>query len=115
MLAQQVDAGGHRASLRYASNRSGRVAGGSWYLRDRNGAGGKYFSFAFGEPGDLPVVGDWNGHGIETVGVYRAGARHPCSEIGRRQREPDARPRCQKKRGPADTPQSVAVARADAL
>lgn len=25
----------------------------------------------FGQAGDLPVVGDWNGDGIDTVGVYR--------------------------------------------
>jgi hypothetical protein len=26
---------------------------------------------AFGEPGDLPVVGDWNGRGMTRVGVFR--------------------------------------------
>jgi hypothetical protein len=26
---------------------------GTWYLRDRNGSGGRYFSFAFGDPGDI--------------------------------------------------------------
>ena len=27
----------------------------------------------FGEEGDLPVVGDFNGDGIDEIGVYRAG------------------------------------------
>jgi hypothetical protein len=27
----------------------------------------------FGEAGDLPVVGDWDGDGVDTIGVYRAG------------------------------------------
>ncbi len=24
-----------------------------------------------GEPGDLPIIGDWNGDGTDTIGVYR--------------------------------------------
>jgi hypothetical protein len=27
----------------------------------------------FGLPGDLVVAGDWNGDGVDTVGVYRNG------------------------------------------
>jgi hypothetical protein len=27
----------------------------------------------FGQPGDLPVVGDWTGDGISKLGVYRNG------------------------------------------
>jgi len=27
--------------------------------------------FFFGKPGDLPIAGDWDGDGIDTVGVYR--------------------------------------------
>ena len=30
--------------------------------------------FQFGMEGDLPVVGDWDGNGGDTVGVYRGGA-----------------------------------------
>lgn len=29
--------------------------------------------FLYGAPGDLGVVGDWNGDGIDTIGVYRHG------------------------------------------
>ncbi|MEC8344957.1 MAG: fibrinogen-binding protein, partial [Planctomycetota bacterium] len=27
----------------------------------------------FGQPGDVPVVGDWNGDGVEQLGIYRDG------------------------------------------
>ena len=30
-------------------------------------------SFKFGKAGDIPVMGDWNGDGTHTVGVYRRG------------------------------------------
>lgn len=30
-------------------------------------------TFNFGQPGDRPIVGDWDGDGVTTVGVYRAG------------------------------------------
>src|SRR5205823_724902 len=29
--------------------------------------------FHYGEPGDMPVAGDWNGDGVDKVGVYRGG------------------------------------------
>jgi hypothetical protein len=32
------------------------------------------FRFAFGLRGSVPVVGDWDGNGSQTVGVFRAGA-----------------------------------------
>jgi SpoIID/LytB domain protein len=37
------------------------------------GAGGTAGAVAFGDPGDVPLVGDWNGDGVETVGVFRGG------------------------------------------
>jgi hypothetical protein len=27
----------------------------------------------YGNPGDLPITGDWNNDGIDTIGVYRNG------------------------------------------
>ena len=30
-------------------------------------------AFAFGQTGDIPVAGDWNGDGIDELGVYREG------------------------------------------
>ncbi|MEX2111821.1 MAG: SdrD B-like domain-containing protein [Pirellulales bacterium] len=32
--------------------------------------------FLYGTPGDLPVVGDWNGDGIDTIAVFRDGRWH---------------------------------------
>lgn len=50
----------------------------TFYLRNSNSTGGANYTFAFGSgvngagsPGDRPVVGDWNGDGIDTIGVYR--------------------------------------------
>jgi parallel beta-helix repeat protein len=45
------------------------TATGEWYLRDPgNGATTKFF---YGNPGDLPMVGDWDCDGDETPGLYR--------------------------------------------
>ncbi len=38
-----------------------------WYLHDAQGAG---VSFDFGDPGDIPLVGDWDGDGVDTPAVY---------------------------------------------
>jgi hypothetical protein len=32
--------------------------------------------FQFGQPGDIPVVGDWTGAGVKTIGVFRDGVWH---------------------------------------
>jgi hypothetical protein len=49
-----------------------------WYLRNSNTTGPADLVFAYGkpsfgfeEPGDVPVVGDWNGDGRDTAGVVR--------------------------------------------
>jgi hypothetical protein len=42
---------------------------GQWYLRDP--ANGATTSFFYGDPGDLPMVGDWDCDGDETPGLYR--------------------------------------------
>jgi uncharacterized protein len=45
---------------------------GTFYLRNTNNSGAADITAAFGgDPADLPVVGDWNGNGIDTIGVYR--------------------------------------------
>ncbi len=41
---------------------------GLWYLRD---AWGVVDSFYYGNPGDFPFLGDWDGDGVETPGLYR--------------------------------------------
>jgi len=49
---------------------------GYWYL-DLNGNGvwdsGSDRQVKFGQPGDQPVVGDWNGAGTDLLGLYRQG------------------------------------------
>ena len=35
------------------------------------GLGAADFSFGFGNPGDVPFVGDFDGDGVDTVGLYR--------------------------------------------
>jgi hypothetical protein len=48
---------------------------GTFYLRYTNSGGAPDFSVAFGgDPSDLPIAGDWNGDGIDTIGVYRSNA-----------------------------------------
>ncbi|MFB9321425.1 hypothetical protein [Cryptosporangium minutisporangium] len=47
---------------------------GLWYLRNTPTTGSADTSFSFGRRGsalDLPIVGDWNGDGSETVGIAR--------------------------------------------
>ncbi len=43
----------------------------TWYLRQVAGAGLPDLVLDFGQLGDIPVVGDWNGDGVTTVGVVR--------------------------------------------
>lgn len=51
-----------------------------WILSNVNAGGGATSNFSFGAPGDLPIVGDWDGNGTTTVGVFRlAGAQFNSS------------------------------------
>jgi hypothetical protein len=43
-----------------------------WRLHVANAEVASNLIFNFGVAEDLPVVGDWNGDGIDTVGTYRA-------------------------------------------
>jgi hypothetical protein len=45
------------------------VSAGEWHLRDSNT--GEMTSFFYGNPGDLPISGDWDGDGDSTPGLYR--------------------------------------------
>jgi hypothetical protein len=38
---------------------------------DGGGLGAAEYSFVFGNPGDTPFVGDFDGDGVDTVGLYR--------------------------------------------
>ena len=41
---------------------------GLWHLQDRDG---QTHTFYYGNPGDYPMVGDWDCDGVETPGLYR--------------------------------------------
>jgi hypothetical protein len=45
--------------------------GATWYLRSSLTSGVATSTFRYGRPGDLPVMGDWDGDGHDTVGVVR--------------------------------------------
>lgn len=47
----------------------GSYSGGRFVLRTSSGT----TSFPFGRAGDVPVVGDWDGNGVDGVGVFRNG------------------------------------------
>jgi len=47
------------------------VNGSTFSMRDTLTTGSPTSSFTFGNPGDYPVFGDWNGDGVATVGVVR--------------------------------------------
>jgi hypothetical protein len=42
---------------------------GKWYLYDQTGK--MTSTFFFGTPNDVPFMGDWDGDGVETPGLYR--------------------------------------------
>ncbi|HKY05116.1 MAG TPA: M12 family metallo-peptidase, partial [Blastocatellia bacterium] len=48
-----------------------RPAGNLFFLRNTNTMGFPDLILTFGAPGDLPVVGDWDGNGTTTIGLYR--------------------------------------------
>ena len=61
--------------------RIGVFRNGNWYL-DSNGDGqwsgcgttpSSDRCYSFGQAGDIPVVGDWNGNGVSKIGVFRNG------------------------------------------
>ena len=42
----------------------------SFFLRDQNARGVSDYTFKFGTAGSLPFSGDWDGDGVDTIGVY---------------------------------------------
>jgi hypothetical protein len=42
-----------------------------FYLSNRSDDSSSDTTVIFGQPGDKPVVGDWDGNGTVTIGVYR--------------------------------------------
>ncbi len=53
---------------------------GTWHVRL---PGSLDYTFTFGKPGDIPLLGDWDGDGIDTPGVYRParGSAHLTNRI----------------------------------
>jgi hypothetical protein len=51
-------------------------------LRNANTTGPADLVVALGEPGDLPVVGDWDGDGVTDVGVFRPNASQFLLRLG---------------------------------
>ncbi len=50
-----------------------RPSDATFYLKKTNESGFADVAIIYGIPGDLPITGDWDGDGIDTVGVYRDG------------------------------------------
>ena len=50
-----------------------RPSTGALFLKNTNSSGFADTNITFGNPGDYPVAGDWNGDGIDSVGIYRNG------------------------------------------
>ena len=48
-----------------------RPANGLLYLKNKNESGFADAALNYGLPGDYPVVGDWDGNGTVTIGIYR--------------------------------------------
>jgi len=44
-----------------------------WYLRNSNTPGNAEIEIPYGDPSDVAIVGDWDGDGDDTVGIYRDG------------------------------------------
>jgi hypothetical protein len=51
----------------------GLYKNGTFYLRNSNTSGPADITVNYGgDPSDLPVTGDWNGDGVDTIGIYRS-------------------------------------------
>ncbi len=51
-----------------------RPSNGALYLKNSNTTGFADVAINYGLPGDYPVVGDWDGDGDATIGIYRNGS-----------------------------------------
>ena len=51
-----------------------RPISGLLYLKNSNDTGFADAALNYGLPGDYPVVGDWDGNGTVTIGIYRSGS-----------------------------------------
>jgi hypothetical protein len=51
-----------------------RPGNGALYLKNSNITGYADVAINYGQAGDYPVVGDWDGNGTATIGIYRNGS-----------------------------------------
>jgi SpoIID/LytB domain protein len=56
------------------SERPAVYRGNTWFLRDAAGSGPATSTFVYGDPGDVPLMCDWDGNGSRTPGIFRGGA-----------------------------------------
>src|SRR5690348_9397307 len=83
--APAVAAGGHGTAARSGTRTAGAarttadppatrpfiVRDTTWFLRDSLTSGPATTTFGYGDRGDLPMAGDWDGNGTFTPGVVR--------------------------------------------
>jgi hypothetical protein len=55
------------------SERPAVYRGNTWFLRDAAGSGPATSTFVYGDPGDVPLMCDWDGNGSRTAGIFRHG------------------------------------------
>jgi hypothetical protein len=53
----------------------------SWYLRNELTSGTGDVAMSYASPGDVPIVGDWNGDGKDTPGVVRGSSWYLRNEL----------------------------------
>lgn len=63
------------SAIPHRSSKTGvfRPSTGELFLKNANSSGFADTYIIFGNPGDYPLAGDWNGDGIDSVGIYRNG------------------------------------------
>jgi hypothetical protein len=54
----------------------------TWYLANAPLTGSADQVFKYGDPGDRPIAGDWNGDGRSSVGVFRNGRWYLANALG---------------------------------
>ncbi len=72
-VAGDWNSDGSRTPGTVRNQRFGRIRDDAlwWRLRNDVGSGTPSYVFGYGEPGDIPITGDWVGNGVETIGVIR--------------------------------------------
>ena len=61
----------------------GIVRDGRWYLVNTPGKPFADIVFGYGDPGDEPILGDWDGNGTDTPGIVRNGIWFLTNTLGK--------------------------------